>query len=211
MSLAVKSHPKHTLMGLTRTVKFVLRDKKRMEQLIKKLNFWNESLDKMTSRLEQESSRRRLRTQLSTNDTTQLQYLESAATMFEHPDIYRMASARNTLEKGVQEEKRGVSQGISNGAANIRPDYRLEMGQLEFQGIPYQTDQVRAMARYGEESVIVDWRCCQDDSWRTSNPIAFQQRTSSLTKILNSDLRPLSLSILHCVGYLNQNSNVTGA
>lgn len=31
-----------------------------------------------------------------------------------------------------------------------------------------------------------------------------------MTKILNSDLKPLNLAILHCVGYLNQNRNVTG-
>ena len=66
------------------------------------------------------------------------------------------------------------------------------------------------MALHCEESVIVDWHCCQDESWRRNNPSAFQERTANLTKILNSDLRPLSVSILHCVGYLNQNANVTG-
>ena len=210
MSLAAKSQSKHTLAGLSRTVKFVLRDKRRIEQLIKKLSFWNDSLDKMTSRLEQESSRRRLRAQLSTSDTIELQHLETAATLFEHPDIQRMASARNVIEQGVQNEKRNIEPEGTEAASNTRAEYRLEMGELQFQGIPYQTDQVRAMATYGNESVIVDWRCCQDDTWRVNNPVAFQQRTSSLTKILNSDLRPLSLSILHCVGYLNQNSNVTG-
>jgi len=31
-----------------------------------------------------------------------------------------------------------------------------------------------------------------------------------LTKILNTDPRPLGISILHCVGYLDRNINVTG-
>ncbi|KAL6716894.1 hypothetical protein ACLMJK_004806 [Lecanora helva] len=210
MALAAKSPPKHTLERVSRTVKFVLRDKRRIEQLIKKLSFWNDSLDKMTSRLEQESSRRNLRTKLSTNDTTQLRYLETAATIFKHPDIQRMASARNVIEQSVQNEKSDSETSEAAIHSDEKSSYRLEMDKLQFHGIPYQTDQVRAMARYGSESVIVDWRCCQDDSWRTNNPVAFQQRTANLTKILNSDLRPLSVSILHCVGYLNENSNVTG-
>ena len=164
----------------------------------------------MTSRLEQESSRRRLRTQLSTSNTTQLQHLETAATIFEHPDIHRMANARSIIEQGIQSEKLSAQSEYTASPVDTKSEYRLEMGELNFQGIPYQTDQVRAMATYGQESVIVDWRCCQDDSWRINKPIAFQQRTASLTKILNSDLRPLSVSILHCVGYLNDNSNVTG-
>ena len=102
LSIAVKSHPKYSFTSLTRTVKFLFRDKKTIEQLIKKVSIWNYSLDKMTSGLDQELSRRRPKTQLSTSDTNQLQQLEVAATMFEHPDLQRMASVRNVMEKGVQ-------------------------------------------------------------------------------------------------------------
>lgn len=175
-----------------------------MEQLIKKLKHWNESLDKMTSRLDQESSRRWLRIRLSTSDMTQLQRLERAATMFDHPDIQRMACARSTIEQGIQHND------LADSSLQVASEFRLEMSQLKFQGIPHITDQIRALATYRQENVIIDWRCCQDDSWRTKNPATFRQRTANLTRILNGDLRPLNLSILHCVGYLDHNSNITG-
>ena len=251
MNLTIKSPPKNTTNAITRisrTVKFMLRDKKKMEQLIKQLNYWNDSLDKMTSRLDQESSRRRLRTCLSTADTTQLQYLEAAAAFFKHKDLERMAGARNLIEQGYGNEPLHQPDNItvkptpeyrlfqdkdSEETASVRnvtepgnrsehphpPDsmspnpssvLRLEMRQLQFQGLPYQTDQVRAMAKLGHESIIVDWRGCQDDTWRRENPAAFRRRTEYLTKILNTDLRPLGISILNCVGYLDRNNNLTG-
>ena len=183
------------------------------------LSHWNNGLDQLTSRLDQDSSRRRLRTFFSTSDTAQLRHLEAAADLLEHRDIQLMAAARIVIEQGYLSEQPDcppefvLSPADPDGrciGSSPSSGYRLEMDQLQWQGKPYATDQVRAMARYREESVIVDWRCCQDDSWRRTNPRAFQRRTENLTKILNSDLKPLSLSILHCVGYLNQSHNVTG-
>ena len=69
--------------------------------------------------------------------------------------------------------------------------YRLEMDQLKWKGKPYATDQIRAMARYGEESVIVDWRCCQDDSWRRTNPKAFRRRTENLVSCFSKPINPI--------------------
>ena len=104
-SIAVESHPKYSFTSLTRTGKFVLRDEKTIEQLIHKLSIWNDSLDKMTSGLDQELSRRRLKIQLSTSDTNQLQQLEVAATVFEHPDLQRMACVRNVIRKKCSERQ----------------------------------------------------------------------------------------------------------
>lgn len=183
------------------------------------LSHWNNGLDQLTSRLDQDSSRRRLRTFFSTSDTTQLRHLEAAADLLEHRDIQLMAAARIVIEQGYLSEQPdcppepAIAPPCSERqciGTSPSAGYRLEMDQLKWQERPYATDQIRAMARYGEESVIVDWRCCQDDSWRRKHPRAFQRRTENLTRILNSDLKPLSLSILHCVGYLNQSQNVTG-
>ena len=190
-----------------------------MKDLVMQLSHWNNGLDQLTSRLDQDSSRRRLRTIFSTSDTTQLRRLEAAADLLEHRDIQLMAAARIVIEQGYLSEQPDcppelvVSYPDPDGrciGTSPSSGYRLEMDQLKWQGKPYATDQIRAMARYGEESVIVDWRCCQDDSWRRTHPRAFRRRTENLTRILNSDLKPLSLSILHCVGYLNQSHNVTG-
>ena len=212
MSIAAKSPPKHGLMKLPKTLKFVLREKKRMEQLLQQLCQWNDSLDKMTSRLDQESSRRRLRAHFSTSDTAELHYLRAAAALLEHQDIEHMASARTVIEQGKYGDPldRSQSQSPDNLPSTPPPEYRLEMDELEWQDIPYKTDRPRAMATLRGESVIVDWRSCHDDSWRREHPAAFQRRTENLTKILNTDLRPLNLSVLHCVGYLDKNSNVTG-
>ena len=197
----------------------MLTKQKKMRDLVTQLSHWNNGLDRLTSRLDQDSSRRRLRTFFSTSDTTQLRHLEAAADLLEHRDIQLMAAARMVIEQGYLSEQPDCPPELMTSppyldgrrlGSSPSSGYRLEMDQLKWQGKPYATDQIRAMARYGEESVIVDWRCCQDDSWRRTHPRAFQRRTENLTKILNSDLKPLSLSILLCVGYFNQSHNVTG-
>lgn len=219
LSLSAKSPSKHGFSTYTKRVKFVLTKQKKMKDLVMKLSQLNNGLDQLTSRLDQASSRRRLRTFFSTSDTRQLRHLEAAADLLEHRDIQLMAAARIVIEQGYLSEQPDCPPELATPPPFLEGQcigrlpssgYRLEMGQLQWQEKPYATDQVRAMARYGEESVIVDWRCCQDDSWRRTHPKAFRRRTENLTRILNSDLEPLGLSILHCVGYLDQSRNVTG-
>lgn len=210
MTLSAKSPPKTTLLDKFRKFKFVLRDKKKLEQLIITLREWNDSLDKMLSRVQQESARRRLRTRLSTGDTEQLQELESMAAMLNHADIQRMASARIVIEQGYQSEEPASPLDETFPSLASPSNYRLEHNQLESYDFPFMTNKVRTLAAYNQESVVIDWRCYQDDTWRRENPVAFRRRTENLAKILNSDLKPLNLSILHCVGYLEQSSTVTG-
>lgn len=213
MTLSVKSPPKNNAAGIIKTFKFVLRDKRRMKQTVKQLRNWNDGLEKMTSHLQQEAIRRRLRTRLSTGDAVQLQHIKEAAIMLEHSDIALMASARGVIEQGYHSEYAATPRDATSSEYKPSEEdsaYRLQIDQLQWQGIPYRTDQIRAMAIYQKESVIVDWRCCRDDTWRRANPVAFRRRTENLTKILNSDLRPLNLAIPYCVGYLDQSTNVTG-
>ncbi|KAL2047204.1 hypothetical protein N7G274_001223 [Stereocaulon virgatum] len=212
MSIATKSPPKHSLMKFPKTLKFVLREKRKMEQLLQQLCYWNDSLDRMTSRLDQESSRRRLRAHFSTGNTSELRDLKAAAALLKHQDLERMATARTVIEQGNHSEPldRSEAQSPDNLPSTPPPEYRLEMDEFKWQDIPYKTDRPRAMATWNGQSVIIDWRTCHDDSWRRGHPVAFRKRTENLAKILNTDLRPLNLSVLHCVGYLDRNSNVTG-
>lgn len=211
MQSSVKSPPKRSVLGLAKTVKFVVRDKKRMQQLVKDLCHWNDSLNEMISDLEQASARRRLRVHFSTGDIDQLQYLQAAAALLQHRDLEELASARTVIEKGYWKEESLASQLQATPAATTPDtDFRLEMSQLDWQGLPFMTDQRRATATYKGESIIVDWRLCRDDTWRRQNPKAFRQRTENLTKVLNSDLKALNVGVLHCVGYLDQSSTVTG-
>ena len=215
LSILDKIPPKNTFKALHRRIKFELRDKKRIEELIQQLCYWNDSLDKMTSRLEQEALRRRLRTHFSTGDATELHHVEAAAAMLNHRDIQQMARVRIVIEQGYADESSPVWSSQKVMAPTVEesqtPGYRLEMDQLKWVGgIPFTTDKVRATAIFEGREVIVDWRSCRDDSWRRENPAAFNQRTRNLTKILNSDLRPLNLAILHCIGYLEITNQCTG-
>lgn len=214
MQLSVKSPPKRSVIGLAKTIKFVVRDKKKMQQLVKDLCYWNDSLNEMISGLEQASARRRLRVRFSTGDIDQLQQLQAAAALLQHRDLEEMASARTVIERGYWREESPTSHPeaapVPSDAATPVTGFRLEMNQLEWQGLPFMTDQTRALATYKGESIIVDWRLCRDDTWRRQNPKAFRQRTENLTKVLNSNLKALNVGVLHCVGYLDQTSTVTG-
>ena len=210
LSISAESTPKRSLAGLAKSLKFILRDRKKLEQLVKNLCYWNDSLEKMSSELVQDSLRRRLRTKFSTGNLDQLHQLEAVAAVLRHRDLQRMAGARAVVEQSYLKEKLDLSPVESPTQAPTAPNYQLEMQQLDFQGLAFMTDQTRAMAMWKGESVVVDWRLCRDDTWRRQNPNAFRLRTENLTKILNSDLAPLGLSVLHCVGYLDQSSKVTG-
>ncbi|KAI4207746.1 MAG: hypothetical protein LQ346_000396 [Caloplaca aetnensis] len=215
MRISVTSPKKRSLLGLARSFKFVLRDKKKMEALVKELCYWNDSLDKMTSRLEQESARRRLRVRFSTGNIDELQQLQAAAALLQHRDLEKMASARTVIEKGYSSETPpqppdSLNSPVESNTPNAESDFRLEMNQLDWHGLPFMTDQSRAVATYRGEGIIVDWRLCRDDTWRRQDPKGFGQRTENLTSVLNSDLRALDVAVLHCIGYLDQSTTVTG-
>ena len=187
--------------------KFVLRDRDKLEKLIKKLSYWNDSLDKLTSRLDQESARRQLRTHFSTSDSDQLRRLEIAAALLQHHDIASMASTRRLIEEGNREEL-SAEEGSKDSHVDLQ--YHLDLGDLSDMSDGYRTETNRATAIYRDGPVIIDWRSCCDDTWRKENPEAFRLRTENLAKVLNSDLRPLGLCVLQCVGYLNRGTNLTG-
>ena len=179
-----------------------------MEKRIKKLKQWNDSLEQMTSRLDQESARRRLRARFSTSDADQLHQLQLAAALLQHRDIESMASTRGLIEEGRRKESFEDEEGFR--ILRTQSQYHLELEDLSYEGNPYKTETNRATAIYRGESVIIDWRSVRDDTWRKENPAAFRLRTENLAKVLNTDLRPLNLCVLHCVGYLDRSTNVTG-
>ena len=228
LSLSGKSPTNNGLSKYIKRVKFVLTKQKKMRDLVIHLSHWNNGLDQLTSRLDQDSSRRRLWTFFSTSDTAQLQYLEAAADLLGHRDIQLKAAAKTVIQQGQLSEQPGYLPELatpppyskrkspppySEGQCIEPPlssGYRLEMDQLQWQEIPYVSRQNQEMARYKGESVIVEWRYCRDDSWRRSHPAAYRRRMEDLIRILNSDLESLSLSILHCIGYLYQSHTITG-
>ena len=173
----------------------------------------------MSSQLEQESLRRKLKTQFTTRNAADMPQIRDAAALLEHKDIQQLASARLVVEQGRSHKNLEFrTDGLTHLQEHIvsvesdaePPSYQLDLEQLKWRGSQYAQDQPRALAVYRGEEVIVDWRASEDDTWRKNNPKAFRKRTENLTKLLNQDLRPLNLSILHCVGYLNQGKSLTG-
>lgn len=122
-----------------------------------------------------------------------------------------MASTKSLIERGYEQENlfRELASSPEPPVKSLS-NYLLEYEDFNWQGIPYRTEQKRAIATYKRKSVIVDWRSCRDDAWRRKHPEAFRMRTENLAKILNQDLKSFNLSVLHCVGYLDQSANVTG-
>ena len=207
MSTATKSSPEQSLVRFRKIFNYDSLEKKQIERFLQSLCYWNDSLDGLTPLLQRESSRRQLRAHFSTSNIAELRNLEAAAAFLKHQDIERMASIRSFIEQESYGLDRSQLQSPDNGPSW----YRLEANDFELQEIPYQTDQPRAMATLrGGESVIVDWQKCLDDSWRREHPATFRRRTQNLITILNTGLRPVNHSILHCVGYLERESNITG-
>ena len=188
MSKTTGSPPKHSQMKHRKDSDDALLEKKRVERLLQTFCHWNNSLDGSTPSLERESSRRRLRAHLSTNNVAELQNLKAAAVFLKHQDIERMAHIRSIEQDNL-------------------PDYRLKTDELEWQDLP-RTYQPRAMATLRGESLIIDWHRCINDSWRRAHAAILRRRTQYLTIILDKDLRPLNLAVLHCVGYLWRGSNL---
>ena len=57
LSLSTKSPSKHGLANYTKRLKFVLTKQKKLKDLVMQLSYWNNGLDQLTSRLDQDSSR----------------------------------------------------------------------------------------------------------------------------------------------------------
>ncbi|KAI9857116.1 MAG: hypothetical protein M1813_008607 [Trichoglossum hirsutum] len=205
---------KRSVSSIIRSIRFIMKDKTKLEQMVRDLCHLNDSLDKLASHIQRESTRRRLRAFLSTNDVEQLQLLQQAAAMLHHHDIEKLASSMRILKENSRDDQLDPEPAKEPGSKEVLLDYRVERDHITLDN-PFQGDQTRSWATFrhndgSEETVLVDWRCARDESWRRKNPIAFKRRADSLAKVLNQDLRPLRLAVLHCVGYYNQNPTVTG-
>ncbi|KAN0071595.1 hypothetical protein V8E54_010191 [Elaphomyces granulatus] len=203
---------KRILARITLGMKFVVKDKKKLEEMVKELCYLNDSLHKLAPSLDQESSRRQLRTRLHTTDIVQLRLLRDAAALLDHRDIEQMADTKFAIEEYYLSEMLDLE--TKPESHEVPHGLRLNSAHLKFHGVASLVNQVPCLATYHyrdghEEIVLVDWRSCRNDEWRRNNPAAFQRRTENLAKILNRDLSSLKLHVLHCIGYTNQ-QNLTG-
>ena len=181
MSTTTKLPLEHSLMKLPKTSNYAIPEHKRIKRSLQTIFH---TLICFALALEKNQFRRRLRTHF-------IAELPVRASL-KHQDIERVADTRSVIEQEQSLE------------------YLLAVDDIVWQKSSSQNRRPRGMATWRGESVIVDWQNYLDGRWRREDPAAFRRQTQNLITILNDGLRPLNLSVLHCVGYLDMNSNITG-
>lgn len=209
----------------TKYVKWATRDKKKLEQLVKKLKRYNNSLDHLAPNVEQAAMRRTLRTQfVATDEIDQLELLEETAMMVGHQDLEHVASTKRFVRQVYQSEELCATLEATELRPQVDPNtydaditrnWFLDIDRLRFEDVPIMSDHSRTLGIYwyddGEkETALVVWSCCRDGSWRRHNPVAFRTRVSNLVKILNKDLLPKGFRVLRCIGYVQVSSTTAG-
>ena len=210
---------------LRKWAKWATFDKKKVEELVRSLRAYNDSLDHLTTTIERVSMRRTLRTQyVATNEIDRLRLLQEAALTVGHEDIYRLASSKCFVQEVQQSEDICATLQATQLKTIIKSDnslpeslgsWRFDFDRLSYHGIAIMANHSRTVGTYnyndGEhEAVVLDWSRCLDDSWRRRNPDAFHIRVANLARVLNRDLLPKGFRVLQCIGYLNASNTTMG-
>lgn len=209
-----------------RYLKWATRDKKKLEQLVKSLKKYNDSLSHLATNVDQFSMHRSLRTQfIATNDIDQLQLLQETADMIGHEDLRHLASTKCFVQEVYRSEDFCATFGAARIQAGVKESsvevtnsshkWNLDFNRLRYEGVAIMANHTRTVGTYSHEdgeieTVVVDWSRCTDDSWRRQNPGAFQIRVANLAKILNRDLLPKGFRVLRCIGYLYSSTTTIG-
>ena len=210
---------------LRKWAKWAAFDKKKVEELVKTLARYNDSLDHLTSSVEQSSMSRTLRTHfVAPNELTQLRLLQEAALLAGHDDIYRVALSKCFVQEVYQSEDVCATLEATQLNSIVKSDtsipdalesWRLEFDRLLYDGVAIMANHTRTTGIYEypdgrRDPVVVDWSRCRDDSWRRRNPDAFHIRVSNLARTLNRDLLPKGFCVLQCIGYMNGSNTTLG-
>ena len=216
---------KKALENASRLIKWATRDKKKLEQLVRTLKNYNDSLNHLASSIEQASMRRSLRTRfISANQLEQLWLLQESANLVGHEDLRVAASAKGFVKEIFRDEDVSAamqSTSIDDTTDSKAPDLEraqdltLDSNRLRYEDVAIFGAHSRTSGTYTypdgrRENVIVDWTRCRDDSWRRKHPDAFKARAVKLARVLNKDLLPKGFSVLRCIGYLNATNTTTG-
>lgn len=192
---------------------------------MKTLGRYNDSLDHLTTSIEQTSMRRTLRTHfIAPNDIEQLRLLQEATFMAGHEDIHRLATSKCFVQEVYQSED--ICTGLEATQLHdiVKSDtsipdslnsWRFEFDRLSYDGVAIMSNHTRTTGVYSfftgeKDPVMVDWSRCRDDSWRRRNPDAFHIRVANLARTLNRDLLPHGFCVLQCIGYLNASATTIG-
>lgn len=210
---------------LRKWAKWATFDKKKVEELVRSLRAYNDSLDHLTTTIERVSMRRTLRTEyIATNEIDRLRMLQEATLMVGHEDIYRLASSKCFVQEVQRSEDICATLEATQLETIVQSDnslpeslgsWRFDFDRLLYQGVAFMANHSRTVGIYkysdGEhEPVVVDWSRCLDDSWRRKNPDAFHIRVANLARVLNRDLLPNGFRVLQCIGYLNASNTTVG-
>ena len=197
--------------GPLRRIKYVLRDKPKLKNLVHKLCHLNDSLEKMSSQLERDSLHRSLKINIATKAMSEMPQVRDAAALLHHKSIQQLASARLVAGQNSDDNEPQQPHGIAESHSTVpQRSFCMDNQDIDYVGRKYSGSHERVIAVYKGQEVIVDWRASEDDAWRRNNQQAFQKRTENLTMLLNEDLQPANVAILPCVGYVNQGKHLTG-
>ena len=185
---------------------------RRLEESVRQLGSWNDTILGLSSPAVQETLSRELRINFSTFDVAEHQYLRSASVFLGYPDLEQVAKAR-TLE--------GHQIGISLLRAStfekficfLEPNDNsllLRKAEISWQGKPPARFDTICSATYRDENVIVQWLKVDNDFREPSDRIHLMRNFSCFSEILNTSLVPLSLSSLRVLGYFEQASDLFG-
>ena len=185
-----------------------------LEDSVRQLSYWNDTLIDLIPKLKQESLYRQLKIRFSTNDTVKLQYLASASALLGYSDLEQMAKARIRIEQGFRDVQLHDHHQEKLNKISLPNDNSLWLDRAEMKlirGSPKLADAI-----YKDERVMIH-RCLRRDNYRESRTDAkalylnnLTRKLSCLSEVLNASVVTRGFLSLHIVGWFESGSDSLG-
>lgn len=191
-------------MGFMRRCQWVVSDTKKFEELVKYLNYFNTSLDKLVDYKSYPLPTMEIDL-LSNSSETDLSTIERAgASMGLHPELSMLA----TMRSRVLQSETSPSPMVRSHPTRPQRRLRIELGQLNRQAVSLAGRQTRERAVFQpshghSQNVVVEWRQFQSNLTPYTRDATIK-RAEGLAVILQKRPRRVGndiFRILNCVGY----------
>ena len=179
-----------------------------LEDSVRQLSYWNETLIDLIPRLKQESLYRQLKIWFSTNDTKKLERLASASALLGYSDLEQMAKARIRIEQGIRDVQLHDHHQEKSNKISLPNDNPLWLDKAEI-NVMLSYNSPLLYAKYKDERVMIQDYRRLDRLWefRTdAKPLYLNnltQKLSCLSEVLNASVVARGFLSLHIVGYVD--------
>lgn len=163
-----------------------------LEDSVCQLSNWNDNLLDLSPPSMQESLRRELRVDISTGQTIEFKFLESASALLGHSDLEQLAKAIDFYWSRLSSK---------DSVPWVNP------AEIRWRDKPSTSDKTIASATYRDEVVITQWI---RPAGEPNEDMPLTWDLSCFREIMNSSLIPLKLSSLHVLGYFEQKPGFVG-